>query len=186
MSRRSEYKPGPAHGAQVEKDGASWALVIVREFRHAPEHVWAALTDPGQLREWAPFDANQSLGQAGAVVSLSTLGAPTPIVSETTITRADGHVLEYAWGGNAMRWELEPAGRGTRLTLWHRIDRGFIAWGAAGWHICFDVLAHALDGQPIGRIIAAEAMAFDWPRLNAEYSAQFGIEVQTFRGVGAS
>jgi len=29
---------------------------------------------------------------------------------------------------------------GTRLTLWHNIDRRFIAMGAAGWHICVDVL----------------------------------------------
>ena len=28
-----------------------------------------------------------------------------------------------------MRWELEPFGGGTRLTLWHTIDRRFISWG---------------------------------------------------------
>jgi hypothetical protein len=28
-----------------------------------------------------------------------------------------------------MRWELEPLGGGTRLTLWHSIDRRFISWG---------------------------------------------------------
>jgi hypothetical protein len=63
------------------------------------------------------------------------------------------------------------------LTLWHNIDRGFIAMGAAGWHICLDVLDHFLGGAPIGRIVAGDAMKFEgWQRLNAEYAKQFGIE----------
>ena len=52
-----------------------------------------------------------------------------------------------------MRWELEAVGGGTRLTLWHNIDRRFISMGAAGWHICLDVLDHLLGGDPIGRIV---------------------------------
>ena len=50
--------------------------------------------------------------------------------------------------------------------------------GAAGWHICFDVLDRLLDGQPIGRIVGGDAMKFDgWQRLNAEYAQQFGVEM---------
>jgi len=65
---------------------------------------------------------------------------------------------------------------GTRLTLWHNIDRGFIAWGAAGWHVCFDVLGLLLAGYPIGRIVGPEAMAFSgWQRLKGEYEKQFGV-----------
>jgi uncharacterized protein YndB with AHSA1/START domain len=54
----SRYSPGPAAGAKVEKDGESWTLVLVRELRHPPAKVWQALTDPAELREWAPFDAD--------------------------------------------------------------------------------------------------------------------------------
>jgi hypothetical protein len=65
----------------------------------------------------------------------------------------------------------------TRLTLWTSIGHRFIAMGAAGWHICFDVLDHLLSGTPIGRIAGPEAMKFGgWQRLNAEYAKQFGIE----------
>ena len=114
---------------------------------------------------------------AGTTVKLTTVGAPTPQVSETTVTRADApRVLEYNWGGNEIRWELEAVGGGTRLTLWHNIDRRFIAMGAAGWHICLDVLDRLLGGTPIGRIVGGEAMKFDWPRLNSEYARQFGID----------
>jgi uncharacterized protein YndB with AHSA1/START domain len=178
MTERELYTPGPASGAQVRKDGEKRTLILVRELRHAPEKVWQALTDPAHLREWAPFDADGSLGTVGTTVKLTTVGAPKPHVTETRVTRADApKVLEYNWGGFDMRWELEALGRGTRLTLWTNIDRRFIAWGAAGWHICFDVLERLLAGEPIGRIVGPEARKFGaWQRLNAEYAKQFGIE----------
>ena len=178
MTDREQYAPGPAGGAEVRKDGEKWTLVLVRELRHAPEKVWQALTDPAQLREWAPFDADGSLGTVGSKVKLTTVGAPGPHVTETTVTRADAPtVLEYNWGGFDMRWQLDVLGGGTRLTLWTNIARRFISMGAAGWHICFDVLDHLLSGTPIGRIVGPEAMKFGgWQRLNAEYAKQFGVE----------
>jgi uncharacterized protein YndB with AHSA1/START domain len=179
MSDREPYAPGPVSGAQIQQDGENWTLVLVRELRHSPEKVWQALTDPEHLREWAPFDADQSLGTAGTMVKLSTVGAPTPQVSETTVKRADApNVLEYNWGGSDLRWELKAVSGGTRLTLWHNIDRRFISMGAAGWHICFDVLERLLGGTPVGRMVGADALKFDgWQRLNAEYAKQFGTEL---------
>jgi uncharacterized protein YndB with AHSA1/START domain len=177
MNYRDQYAPGPAYGAEVLKEGEKWTLVLVRELRHSPEKVWQALTDPAQLREWAPFDADASLGTAGARVHLITVGAPSPQVTETRVTRADPpEVLEYNWGDFDMRWKLEAIRGGTRLTLWTSIARRFIAMGAAGWHICFEVLDGLLGGAPIGRIVGAEAMKFQWQRLNVEYARQFGIE----------
>ena len=169
MTDRERYAPGPASGAQVLKDGEKWTLVLVRELRHPPERVWQALTDPAQLREWAPFDADGSLGTVGARVNLTWVG--TAQVSETRVTLADApNVLEY----DDIRWELEGFWRGTRLTLWHGIDRRYISWGAAGWHICFDVLDRHLAGDPIGRILGADAMKFEgWQRLTCEHASQF-------------
>jgi uncharacterized protein YndB with AHSA1/START domain len=177
MTVREQYAPGPASG-QVQKDGETWTLILVRELRHSPEKVWQALTDPAHLREWAPFDADRNLSTVGTTAKLTTVGAPTPQVSETTVTRADApRLLEYNWGGFDMRWALEALGGGTRLTLWTNIDRRFISMGAAGWHICLDVLDYLLGGTPIGRIAGPEAMKFGgWQRLNAEYAQQFGVE----------
>lgn len=77
-----------------------------------------------------------------------------------------------------MRWELEPLGQGTRLTLWHSIDRRYVAWGAAGWHIAFDVLARLLAGDPIDRHAGPDAMKVEgWQRLTVEYAKQFGAEL---------
>jgi uncharacterized protein YndB with AHSA1/START domain len=187
MTNREQYTPGPASGAQVQKDGDNWTLVLVRELRHSPEKVWQALTDPAQLSEWAPFDADRNLAAVGPV-KLTTVGAPTAPVSETTVTRAqEPTLLEYNWGGNDIRWQLEPLGSGTRLTLWHNIDRRFIAWGAAGWHICFDVLDQLLAGEPIGRIVGPETMKFSgWQRLTAEYGKQFGVETPNWPAQGGA
>jgi uncharacterized protein YndB with AHSA1/START domain len=171
MTDREQYTPGPASGAEVRKDGEKWTLILVRELRHSPEKVWQALTDPAHLREWAPFEVDGNLGTVGTV-NLTWVGTPTPF--KTRVTRADApRMLEY----NDMRWELEAFASGTRLTLWHNIDRRFISWGATGWHIAFDVLDRLLSGNPIGRIVGAEAMKSDgWQRLNAEYAKQFNVE----------
>ncbi len=175
MIEGEQYSPGPANLARVQKDGEKWTLILVRELRHSPEKVWPALTDPVHLREWAPFVSDGSLGEVGTV-NLTWVGAPTPIA--TKVTRAEApKALEYG----DMRWELEASGTGTRLTLWHKIDRRFIAWGAAGWQISFDVLERFLAGNPIGRIVGVDAMKFaGWQRLVAEYAKQFGAETPTW------
>jgi hypothetical protein len=181
MTDLEHYTPGPASGARVIKDGVEknknknkdqWTLILVRELRHSPERVWHALTDPQQLREWAPFVVDGNLGTVGDTVKLTWVGNPTPI--DTRVTRADAPtLLEYG----DIRWELEALGDGTRLMLWHNIDRRFISWGAAGWHISFDVLDRLLAGQPMGRLVGVEAMKFaGWQRLVAEYAQQFGVE----------
>jgi len=171
MTDHAKYTAGPVSQAQVEKHGEKWTLILVRELKHAPEKVWQALTDPAHLREWAPFDVDSSLDKTGTV-NLTWMGNPKSI--KTTVTRSDApKVLEY----NDTRWELEPLGNGTRLKLWSTIDRRFISWGAAGWHIAFDVLDHLLNGTPLGRIAGPDAMKFkEWQRLNAEYAQQFGTD----------
>jgi uncharacterized protein YndB with AHSA1/START domain len=183
MSAPDSFTPSAATGARVEKDGEQWTLVLVRDLAHPPMDVWTALTDPEHLREWAPFDADRNLGVVGTA-TLTTVGAPSPHVTETRVTRADApKALEFSWGGQNVRWQLEPHGDGTRLTLWHNIDRRFIAMGAAGWHVCLDVLDRLLAGQPVGRRVGPDAMKFSgWQQLLAEYSKQFGVEMPSWSG----
>jgi uncharacterized protein YndB with AHSA1/START domain len=179
MNARDQYVPGPPVGVQIHKSEAlNWELVVVRELRHPPEKVWLAITDPEHLREWAPFDADKSLTTAGANVKLTTVNAAQSFITETRIMRADApHFLEYMWGANPMRWELEPIPGGTRLTLSTAINRNFITMGAAGWHVCLDVLDHLLAGNPIGRLVGTDTMKFaGWQRLTNEYAQQFGLE----------
>src|SRR5262245_48577953 len=111
-AHKSQDKETMMTTARVQKkDGDQWGLILVRELRHTPEIVWEAITDPAHLREWAPFDADGSLGNAGSKVKLTTVGAPSPHVTETTVTKAEPPtLLVYNWGGNDMRWELERVG----------------------------------------------------------------------------
>jgi uncharacterized protein YndB with AHSA1/START domain len=177
MIEREQYEPSHAYGAQIQRnDPDKWTLILTRDLRHSPEKVWESLTDPAHLREWAPFEVDGTMGKVGTV-NLTWMGTPQAIA--TKVTRADApKVLEY---GDA-RWELEPLGTGTRLTLWHNIDRRYISWGAAGWHIAFDVLDNLLTGTPIGRIVGGDAMKLGgWQRLTVEYAKQFGIETREWR-----
>jgi uncharacterized protein YndB with AHSA1/START domain len=183
MSNREKYVPGPASGAEIQKQGETWTLVLVRELRHPPARVWQALTDPAHLAEWAPFDADRNLAAVGPV-KLSTVG--TPQVAECAVKQAEApRLLAYSWGDQDLRWELEPVSAGTRLTLWHNINRAWISAGAAGWHICLDVLDRELAGEPIGRIVGPDAMRFDgWQRLTAAYAKQLGVEPPAWQAKG--
>jgi uncharacterized protein YndB with AHSA1/START domain len=186
MTDRDAYTPGPARDAHVTaQNGDNWTFVITRTLKHSPERVWRALTEPEQLRAWAPFDADADMSTTGAVVQLITVGAPSLHVTATVVTRAEPpNVLEYQWGGRDMRWVLEPVAEGTRLTLWANIDRRYIAMGAAGWHVCLDVLDRSLSAHPLGRIVGPDAMRIDgWAPLLAGYAKVFGIEP---RGAGPS
>ncbi len=168
MSLDAEYQPGPAPGARVEKqDGEMWRLILTRDLRHRPEKVWLALTDLNQIREWAPYEINGDLTQAGNQLELTWMS--TGLVTKATVTRAEpARILEF----QEMRWELEAIPEGTRLTLWHNIGRRYVNWGAAGWHICFEVLDRLLGGRPVGRIAGRDAMRHaEWKRLCAEYEA---------------
>jgi uncharacterized protein YndB with AHSA1/START domain len=168
---RDSFRPGPlAEVARVPADDG-WDLVFVRDLRHPPEQVWAALTDPDQLARWAPFLASRDLGTPGAA-TLTTVDGEFRYPEQATVRRAERPVLlEYTWGDGLLRWELAPAGAGTRLTLRHRIDRPDLApVMAAGWHLCLDVAGHLLDGNPVDPIRGAAAKQFGWDDLHAAYA----------------
>ena len=114
MTDREQYKPGPASGAQVRKDGEKWTLILVRELRHSPEKVWQALTDPAHLREWAPFDTDGSLGTVGTGESHLGGSAHADRNNSDASRRSQGaRVQRYPVGTRSL-------GGGTRLTLWHK------------------------------------------------------------------
>jgi uncharacterized protein YndB with AHSA1/START domain len=138
--------------------------------------VWRALTDPAELRQWAPFDSDRDLGRTGEA-TLTLAGAESPETSPASVRAAEPFtLLEYTWGDDVLRWELEPQGAGTRLTLRHTTDDGsWMPKVAAGWHICLDVADYLMAGEPIGRIVAEDAMNYGWERLNSAYGARFGI-----------
>jgi len=172
---RADYKPGELADAAAERGGDDrWTLVFIRDFRHPREKVWGALVEPGQQREWAPFVSDRELVGVGAATF--TMMGEEPEGSPGAVLRAEPPaLLIYDWGGDVLRWELEPAGEGTRLTLRHTVgDSDWLPMVAAGWHICLDVADLLLDGRPIGPIIADEAKAFGWDELRDGYAERLG------------
>ena len=173
---RKPYEPGPPEKVDAHPEsGERWTLVFVRELPHAPENVWEALTDPDELLQWAPFDADRDLGTPGAATLTM---APEGEAMPASVRRAERpRLLEYTWGEDVLRWELEPIASGTRLTLRHTVsDRTWLSKVAAGWQICIDVMERALSGERIGRIVAGEAMEYGWEGLNRAYVEKLGLE----------
>jgi uncharacterized protein YndB with AHSA1/START domain len=170
-----DFRPGPAQDATAVREGERWTLVFVRDLKHPPARVFRALTEPGELRAWAPFDADRDLGATGAA-TLTTGGGDGTERSPVTVLRAEPPVLlEYTWGGDVLRWELAPTAGGTRLTLRHTVeDKTWIPRVTAGWHLCLDVAERALAGAPVGRIVGEQAKAHGFDALHAAYEERLG------------
>jgi uncharacterized protein YndB with AHSA1/START domain len=165
---------GPLADATVVPEGDAWTLIFIRELRHAPAKVWKALTDPAELDQWAPFAADRDLGTPGEA-TLTMIDRDTRMpVPATVLAAVPPRLLEYTWGEDRLRWELEPSGSGTRMTLRHTLAKpDMAAMVAAGWHICFAVLEHLLDGDPVGVIRGQDAMDHGFERLRAGYAEKF-------------
>lgn len=172
MNKQIDF--GPANIAQISQE-EKWNLVLTRAYSHPPEAVWAALTEPDQLKEWAPYDASGSLDEEGSQVVLTTFEAQGDLNSETIIELADRpKLLQFSWGGMPLRWELTPQPEGTLLSLWTKIDTQYVAMGAAGWHMCLVTFGFHLDGVPIGRHAGQHLLNDpDWQWLHAEYKQKF-------------
>jgi uncharacterized protein YndB with AHSA1/START domain len=175
---RGSFDPGPL--AEVDYhagDGDRWTLIFVRELRHSPQTVWAALTEPAQLREWAPYTADRDLGTTGEA-TLTMIDGEEAVELAATVLRAERpSLLEYSWGGDLLRWELAATAVGTRLTLRHTLeDRAWVPKVAAGWHLCLVVAEHLLDGEPIGPIRGEDARDYGWDELRDRYAGKLGIE----------
>ena len=155
----------------LEADGERWTLIFIRELRQAPGAVWAALTDPDELDQWAPFAAVSDLGKLGETTLVMIDGEQRVDLPVTVLRAEPPALLEYTWGDDLLRWELAPSGGGTRLTLRHTLaDRSMDAKVAAGWHLCVGVMQQLLDGTPVGVIRGQAAMAHGWAELSAAYA----------------
>lgn len=173
---KQQFRPGPRAEVRVERDGDRPTLVFERTFRHPPTRLWDALTDPAELREWSPFTADRNLATPGPA-TLRMVDGDTAVELPGVVTVADPPSrLEYAWGDDQLVWELAADGAGTRLTLRHTVAaEDWVPKVAAGWHLCLDVAALLLDGDPVGPITGSEAMDHGWQALHDGYATDLGI-----------
>ncbi|MNJ63403.1 hypothetical protein D3C77_593010 [compost metagenome] len=57
-------------------------------------------------------------------------------------------ILEYTWGEDLVRFELEPEPGGCRLLLIEKLQQitDHTPKDLAGWHVCLDVIQKLMDG----------------------------------------
>ena len=125
------------------------------------EHVWRALTDPALLAKWLmKNDFRPEIGHRFTFQTTASAGFNGIIMCE--VTEVDAlHLLAYTWTGGILskattvRWMLEPAEDGTRLTLEHSGFigvTGMLASGlmGSGWRkMMGERLPLVLDGKEI-------------------------------------
>jgi uncharacterized protein YndB with AHSA1/START domain len=143
---------------QVVFEGDKATLIFERRFRHPPEVVWKALTDPAELSGWYMTKAAID-GREGGTVDL-TAGPSRLHVTGRILKWDPPRVFEHEWrvaprpelpaGEDAViRWELHRDGDGTKLSLEHRnLNRQTALGFAPGTHAFLDRLAAQLAQQP--------------------------------------
>jgi uncharacterized protein YndB with AHSA1/START domain len=166
----------PADGTLETRDGRH-VLRYERRLAHPIERVWAALTQPGELRGWLA-DADVELVEGGRVRLrwLNTDDEGNGAVADGTVTALDPpRLLELDTDPHGvLRFELREAGGGTALTLTVSLpapNEG-VDLARAGWHIHLEHLADALAGRPV-----------DWPAWDAEHRPRWQ---EIHDGYGAS
>jgi uncharacterized protein YndB with AHSA1/START domain len=165
------YQPGPPADVQAIPDGDRWKLIFVRELKHPPGTVWTALTRADHVSAWAPFTADRDLDRPGdATLTMIDGDVAEPLAA--TVTRVEPpRLLEYTWGEDHLRWELEAVDDGTRLILRHTLtDREWLPKVAAGWHLCLEVADRLLDREPAAPIRGRDALNYGWQELADTYA----------------
>jgi uncharacterized protein YndB with AHSA1/START domain len=137
------------HGTYEEVEGRP-ALRFERRFHHPAEKVWRAITEPDELAHWFPAKVDVDLRVGGRMTF--TFPDEDEGQMQGEVTELDPpRVFEFSWGGDVLRFELEPdeEGTGCRLTFTSFLDeRDTAARTAAGWHVCLDRLRQRLAGEP--------------------------------------
>jgi len=149
-----------------------WRVRFTSALPHPPEKVWRALTEAEHLAGWFPTEI---IGEraAGAALRFEFREGEGPGFDGTMITFDPPRLMEFLWGKDLLRFELEPTELGTMLTLTDTLEElGKAARDAAGWHVCLERLELNLAGE---RRNPDES----WKVLYDMYVERFGPEAST-------
>lgn len=151
--------------------GEAWQLRFTRVLAHSPQEVWRAITEPEHLVAWFPH----------TIVGDWVVGGPLRFESEggafdgEVLACDEPALLEFRWGTDTIRLEIEPHEHGCTLTLIDTIDElGKAARDGAGWHVCLDQLEGELDGSAPNWTTSTR-----WREVHPGYVARFGPEAAT-------
>ena len=124
-------------------------LRFERRLAHPVDKVWAAVTDPAQLRHWFPAELMIE-PRAGGRVTFTFPDEYAP-PSQGEVRELDPpRRFAFTWDQDVLEFELEPAGEDACILRFSHLltetDRG--AMVAAGWHVCLGELEKLLAGEP--------------------------------------
>ncbi|WP_328999816.1 SRPBCC family protein [Kribbella sp. NBC_00709] len=163
----------------LSSENGRTVLRMRRELRHPAEKVWRAITEPGQLAGWFPAAVELDLRLDGAVrfTFEHDPGAPVDEQSSGVIRAYEPpHLIEYTWGVEVLRWELQPTEDGCTLHLTATYDdRAGSASFAGGWSLCFDALRRVLGDSVPER---------DCRELHEHFVKVFGLDQVTLTDDG--
>lgn len=163
---------------EIIRDGDRVGVRFERQFRHAPDRVWRALTASDELHHWFPCDiVGRRENDADVttpywpevVAKFSDRIPPDAVFTGRILTWDPPHVFEWLWGADRLRYELTATTYGTHMdfTVW--IGEGpSVEEVAAGYHVCFDCLDGVLHGGHTGTVADGDPTAFE-PRYRDHF-----------------
>ncbi len=171
MNRTKNSKHTAKNDGRMKQDGDTIVLTFERELKHPVDKVWARLTEPDLIKTWMADGGGEIDLRVGGKIHLFEGGGEW--VNSHITALEPQKLLEFGfksreWDGGRVRFELSPAGDGTRLVLTHEMPHMTDAEQAdfssrfelpegweqrsstlAGWHTILDRLPHALVGKPV-------------------------------------
>ncbi|MBT2688708.1 SRPBCC family protein [Bacillus sp. ISL-47] len=148
--------------ALIDKNANGYTATFVRNLEHPREKVWEMLTDNNQLKKWFPELQADELKKGGAFKFDMGDGS----FEEMEILGFEQlAILEYTWGDDIVRFELDEENGRTKLKLIEKINEitDHTPRDLAGWHVCLDVISRLLDGNSIG------SRKEEWEKWYEEY-----------------
>ena len=103
----------------LSRQGDRWTLRFTRRLAHPRDKVWRAVTEPEHLAVWYP---QQIVGERRAGAPLRFVSSAGEGFDGQMLVFDPPSVLEFTWGADLLRIELEADGTGTLLTLTDTFD----------------------------------------------------------------
>jgi uncharacterized protein YndB with AHSA1/START domain len=153
-------------------------LRFERRFKHPPEKVWRAITDPSELAHWFPARVEGERKPGAPLRFVFDADTPMPELEHTgQITAFEPpRRFAFSWNDDVLTFEMHPDGAGCHLVFTHVVSEsngGWLAAGrdAAGWDTCLESLSARLDG--------VQPSAPDMLELMESYADRFGLATGT-------
>lgn len=146
MTAQGSYRP----------DGERRSVRFEREYAAPVARVWAAVTEPEQLRGWLAVGGAVLEPRVGGRFEVRMTPGEKETARGTVLAFEPPRLLEVEWryegeDESVLRIELEPRGESTLLVLDHRLLQAAQAPGyGSGWHAYLDALEDHLGGRSIG------------------------------------